>query len=70
MVEGKNWIISFDIDQIYNKIEEYKNFKNILLIFDDFINEINKNKDKRLDALFFNRRHLLKEGVISIIVVS
>lgn len=41
----------------------------MLIIFDDVISSL-KNSDSSLTDLFYNRRHLLEHGVISIILTS
>lgn len=44
---------------------------NILFIFDDVVSEIKRMEyDQRTIALFFNRRHLLENGTISIMLVT
>jgi hypothetical protein len=45
-----------------------KKYINVLLIIDDFVSQLDKNRfDDKLTSLAFNRRHLLKNGMLSII---
>ena len=62
------------IFQCIQKINERKNLEvyiNLLIIFDDFISEIRKEAYiPSFTSLFYNRRHLIKNGCISIIMTS
>lgn len=45
-----------------------KSYINVLLIIDDFVSQLDKNRfDEKLTSIAFNRRHLLKNGMLSII---
>ncbi len=44
---------------------------NVLLVLDDVVGEIKANENNFVQSqLFFNRRHLIANGTVSIIVVS
>lgn len=61
-----NWI-----DNWIKRINEKKNYNNVLFVIDDLIATLFKNKfSKELLQFIFNRRHLLKKGMISIILTS
>lgn len=63
----------FDINWFFNilsKIQEEVHV-NILIVIDDFISQIKKEeRNPLLGALFYNRRHIVKNGTISIIITS
>ena len=69
---------TFEIGWIYKMInminmsQQASKNKNVLLVIDDCISDIKeKQKDPKLSALFFNRRHLLwGDGIISIVLTS
>ena len=69
---------TFEIGWIYkmlnmiNLSQQGSKNKNVLLVIDDCISDIkDKQKDTKLSALFFNRRHLLwGDGIISIVITS
>lgn len=42
----------------------------MLIVMDDIISQLKGNHDSRLIDLFYNRRHLLKKGPISIILTA
>lgn len=42
----------------------------MLVIMDDVVSTLKSNNSHRLIDLFYNRRHLLKNGCISILVTS
>jgi hypothetical protein len=42
----------------------------MLIVFDDVISQLKGNHAPKLIDLFYNRRHLLKKGCISILVTS
>lgn len=42
----------------------------MLIIMDDVLSQLKGNHDVKLIDLFYNRRHLLKKGCISIVVTS
>ena len=78
LVPGTQATNVFEIGWVYKMIniinlsqQSAKN-KNVLLIIDDCISDIkDKQKDPKLSALFFNRRHLLwGDGIISIVLTS
>ena len=59
------------VDKHIERINKLKGYQNVLIVFDDLIGSIHKNmKDPKLLALIFNRRHLLNNGMISIIMTS
>lgn len=67
---AENVCNDFNLDWAKEKISKCK-AKNALLIIDDFISYIKKaENDPRLKSLIFNRRHLLKNGTLSIIITS
>jgi hypothetical protein len=46
-------------------------YTNVLVIIDDLIADLHENKTSReLKELVFNRRHLLTNGMVSIILTS
>jgi hypothetical protein len=54
----------------YNS-EKRDNYLNVLIIIDDFITQINSYKrSPEIQKLAFNRRHLIKNGMISILITS
>lgn len=62
----------FNCDWIIEKIEYINSLKrnkiNVLLIIDDFVSQMDKNRfDEKLTSIAFNRRHLLQNGILSII---
>jgi energy-coupling factor transporter ATP-binding protein EcfA2 len=64
-----NWLwIKDKIDKINSRHSEYMN---VLFIFDDIISELyNSRYSKEIGQFIFNRRHLLLNGMISIILTS
>lgn len=52
--------------------EEYKKtYTNVLLILDDVVSSVNKEKNsEELMAIIFNRRHVLVNGMVSIIITT
>jgi hypothetical protein len=72
----ENYIDDLDYEWINSKIKyinnKYKNYYiNVLFIIDDMISSLYKNRySKELLCFIFNRRHLLKKGMISIILTS
>lgn len=74
MIEGKNWVKQFSIDKIYESIEIINNdnkFKNVLFIFDDLIGDLHKNNEnEKFLNLLFNRRHIIKNGLLSFIFIT
>lgn len=71
-----NWFNKFDINLMYQIIDminadKYEKKINVLFILDDFIGDIKKNAfDPKLIALIFNRRHLIKNGCLSLIITT
>ena len=56
---------------LLKSIENIDQYKNVLFIFDDFISYFKKNeKNTQMMNFFFNRRHLLKKGEISMIITT
>lgn len=46
-------------------------YKNVLLVLDDVVGDIKKNEnDPRLAQLIMNRRHLVHNGMVSIVMVT
>lgn len=75
LIEGERLFTSLNLDMItlnINKINRMKIEKrNTLIILDDCIADIKeKHKDRRLEKLFFNRRHIMDNGIISLIITS
>lgn len=62
--------INAETDKKYTNNEKINNI-NLLIIFDDFISEMKKEAINPLfTKLFYNRRHLLKNGCISFIITA
>lgn len=61
---------TLDMDWVYDKLSTVQDGSNVLFVFDDMISQINMNKDPRLYEFIFNRRHLIKGGVVSLILTS
>jgi hypothetical protein len=64
---------NFEIEWFYSRLLalKCKTKTNILIIIDDFISQIYENRyNSRLISLFYNRRHIVKNGVINIILTS
>jgi hypothetical protein len=61
-----------DFSWIYEKIEKYKNtvdYVNVLIIIDDLVSELkNDESNAELKKLIWNRRHLLNNGMLSILI--
>ena len=63
-----NWIW---IKDKISSLKQHTSYINILFIFDDIISELyNSRYSKEIMDFIFNRRHLLKNGMISIILTS
>lgn len=63
----------FDIAWFYKVLSVIKSdiHVDILIVIDDYVSQIKKNiTNPLLQQLFFNRRHLVKNGTISIIITS
>jgi len=63
----------FDLNWIYSRLKGIKSIThvNVLLIIDDFIGQIHKQiYNPYLISLFYNRRHLVENGTLSIILTS
>ena len=69
-----NFCKELDFDWIARKIMRFRNtekYVNLLFILDDVIADLFKNRQcKDIMDFIFNRRHLLKNGMISIILTS
>lgn len=69
-----NFCKELDFDWIAGKIRRFKStdtYVNLLFILDDVISDLFKNRQcKEIMDFIFNRRHLLKNGMISIILTS
>ena len=51
--------------------KQKKSHRNILFVFDDVVGQIKKSEfDPRLSQLVMNRRHLIFNGTISIVMVT
>lgn len=62
----------YSCEWILNKLEYINSLNrskiNVLLIVDDFVSQMDKNRfDEKLTSISFNRRHLLDNGMLSII---
>lgn len=73
--KDENFFSTFDLSIVYSVIEKINNndtkYVNMLIIFDDFISEIRKEAtNPKFTRIFYNRRHLLKNGCISFIMTS
>ena len=73
--KGTNFFNTFDLGIIYTAIDkinkEQQKYCNLLIIFDDFISEIRKEaQNPKFTRLFYNRRHLIKNGCVSFIMTS
>lgn len=73
----KNYFKSFELDVLFNILNNFSEksqnseYKNILIIFDDMIADIKKKQyEPLLLKLFFNRRHIIKNGCISILMTT
>lgn len=63
----------FDINWFFKSFSSIKSdvHVDILLVIDDYVSQLKKNiNNPLLQALFFNRRHIVKNGTISIILTS
>lgn len=59
------------IKNILKNHNDSKKYINILFLFDDVVSDIYTNKNqKEIIDFFFNRRHLLSNGMVSIIVTT
>ena len=72
VINPDNMTNKFNIQWFYNRLKVIKEQNgNILIIIDDFISQIKKQQlDPMLMALIYNRRHLVKNSTISIIITS
>ncbi len=77
IMNESNWNTSLSSGWIRDRVMEYeksvttKNPSNILIILDDVIGEISKQKhEPEVLAMFFNRRHWLRNGWISILITT
>jgi len=62
-----------DFDWIIEKISSFdsKKYINVLLILDDFVSEIKDSElNVNLKKILFNRRHLIENGMVSIIITT
>ena len=71
---SSNMCSSLDFEWINGKIQSLKNTKdytNVLFVFDDVLADLHKiHRSKEIMDLIFNRRHLLVNGMISILITS
>lgn len=76
LLESQNWFKEFNLEKIFETIEIINNDlqtdnKNVLLIFDDLIGQMHKERDNpQFINLLFNRRHLIKNGNLSFIMIT
>lgn len=75
MKEGSNWFHEFSLDKIFEVIDlintDKIERKNVLFIFDDLIGAMHKERDSpQFLNLLFNRRHLIKNGCLSFIIIT
>ena len=73
--ENCNWFKDFTLEKIFSIIEVINendpDYKKVLFIFDDLVGKMHKEAtNENLLKLFFNRRHLIKNGDLSYIIVS
>lgn len=73
--KGVNYFNTFDLGIIYTALDKInrdsQKYCNLLVIFDDFISEIRKEaQNPKFTRLFYNRRHLIKNGCVSFIMTS
>src|SRR5450631_2777484 len=74
--KNENYFSEFDLKIIYEFIEEINekhkdDYINLLIVFDDLISHIHKAAyEAEFLSLFYNRRHLIKKGCISIIMTT
>jgi hypothetical protein len=70
--EKLDWEFVFNRLTQINDINKKTNaYINVLLIIDDFISELNKERYSiYITKLIFNRRHLIENGMVSIILTS
>ena len=73
----KNYFKIFELDVLFNILNllsqksEKSEYKNVLIILDDMVADIKKKQyDPLLLKLFFNRRHIIKNGCISILMTT
>lgn len=73
----KNYFKLFELDVLFNILNilseqsEKSSYKNILIILDDMIADVKKKQyEPLLLKLFFNRRHIIKNGCISILMTT
>lgn len=60
-----------DVRKVLSFLNTVNYEKNILVIFDDMISDINLlQNDKDLNHLIFNRRHILDDGTVSVIITA
>lgn len=71
---NKNWYPTLNMDWIYKeleKISEEKIQKQVLLIFDDCVSEMNKiSATSDFTKLFYNRRHIFPNVCVSIFLTT
>jgi hypothetical protein len=70
---NKNFCGDLDFDWIKKKIkflnESEKEYTNVLFVFDDVLSDLHKQaRSKEIMDFIFNRRHLLLNGMISILI--
>lgn len=71
IINDKQIVTQFDLNWITKLLYSLKNVKNVLIIIDDFISWIKKEENNPLlRQLIFNRRHIVKNATVSIIMTS
>ena len=73
IMNPQNITNKFDIDWFYKSLSQIQSntHTNILIIIDDFVSQIKKQQNNpNLNTLFFNRRHIVKNATISLIITS
>tara|TARA_B110000503_G_scaffold6358_1_gene8745 strand:- start:794 stop:1483 length:690 start_codon:yes stop_codon:yes gene_type:complete len=77
LLPSENFTGEVDFSWIYDKIQKDNKMatkekkKNVVFIFDDVVTNLRSQKSKtEFASLIFNRRHLIENGTISIIVTS
>ena len=68
--DDDNWNQQLDIEWVMEKIADAEG-GNILVVIDDLIGKIHDNRNEQgFLSLFYNRRHIKENGMISLIIVT
>jgi hypothetical protein len=74
LVVGENWYPTLNLSWIYEELSKLQNkesTKQVLIIFDDCVSEMNKlNNVPDFTKLFYNRRHILPNVCVSIFLTT